>query len=241
MYYSLYNQYIMLNIHILTSGESVHKVYQQVFRHYNVSRFILLTETSQHEKIQSSIEIMKTGCREINIPLEIITIEQNNIPELMEKIQDLRKKYPIDEAKLFFNITSGRKDIAIMTFCASLWVSGIAYYLPSETQCPLVFPAPSIPLSRLESNKLYQRILTELNKKTNTPSCQADLRAIIKENPNRNGKVLSGQTLSQAVSILVDAGLINSERNGRRTELSLTLAGEVAVSFLKSAPVSNMT
>lgn len=231
----------MLNIHVMTSGGNVHNVYKQVFLHYNVSKFILLTESIQPAEVKESIEMMKTGCREINIPLEIITIEQNNIPELMERIQDLRKKYPIDEAKLFFNITSGRKDIAIMTFCASLWVSGIAYYLPSETQCPLVFPAPSIPLSRLESNKLYQRILTELNKKTNTPSCQADLRAIIKENPNRNGKVLSGQTLSQAVSILVDAGLINSERNGRRTELSLTLAGEVAVSFLKSVPVSNST
>jgi len=229
----------MLNIHVLTSGGNVHNVYKQVFLHYNVSKFILLTESIQPAEVKESIEMMKTGCREINIPIEIVTIEQNNIPELMERIQDLRKQYPIEEAKLFFNVTSGKKDIAIMTFCASLWVSGVAYYLPSEIQQPLVFPAPSIPLSRLESNKLYQRILTELEKKTGS-TCQAELRAIIKDNPNRNGKVLSGQTLSQAVNVLVDAGLINSERNGRRTELSLTLAGEVAVSFLKSVPVSNV-
>jgi len=229
----------MLNIHILTSGENVDKVYKQVFPHYKVSKFILLTENEQPEKVKTSIEKMQAGCNEINVPLEIITLEKNNIPKLMEAIIGLRKQYPVEKAQLFFNVTSGRKDIAIMTFIASLWVSGIGYYLPSETNVfhePLVLPAPRIPLSRLESNKLYQRILVELDKKSGC-AYQAGLRTIIKENPNRNGKALSGQTISQAVDVLVDAGLIQSDRKGRRTELTLTLAGQVALSVLKSVPV----
>lgn len=231
----------MLNVHILTTGKNVHNVYQQVFPHFKVSKFILLTESDEPDDVKISIEKMQTGCKEINVPLEIITIEKNNIPQLMEAIIDIRKKYPVEEAQLFFNVTSGRKDIAIMTFIASLWVSGIGYYLPSETNVfhePLVLPAPRIPLSRLESNKLYQRILVELKKHSGS-SCQADLVKIIDKNPNRNGKTLSGQTLSQAVDVLVNAGLVHSERKGRRTELALTLAGQVALSVLKSVPVSD--
>lgn len=231
----------MLNIHILTSGENVDKVYKQVFPHYKVSKFILLTETEQPDRVKVSIEKMENGCKEINVPLETITIEKNNIPQLMEAIIEIRKRYPVDEAQLFFNVTSGRKDIAIMTFIASLWVSGIGYYLPFETNVfhePLVLPAPRIPLSRLESNKLFQRILIELSKKTGSV-CQTDLVKIIKVNPNRNGKTLSGQTLNQAVDELVKAGLISINRKGRRTDLTLTLAGQVALSVLKSSPVSH--
>jgi len=58
----------MLNIHILTSGENVDKVYKQVFPHYKVSKFILLTENEQPEKVKTSIEKMQAGCNEINVP-----------------------------------------------------------------------------------------------------------------------------------------------------------------------------
>lgn len=224
----------MLNIHILTAGENVDKVYQTIFPHYKVSKFILLTEAEQPDNVIASIEKMKRGCKESGIPVEIIENEKENIAQLMESIIRLRNKYPVEEAVFYFNVTSGRKDMAIMAFIGSLWTSGIGYYLPKELKEPLELPAPQMPLDKLQSNKLFQKILTELKKSTGDLS-QSSLRQIIKKNPNNN-KDLSGQTLSQAIDVLNKANMVNLERSGRETRLSLTLAGRVAYSVISGMP-----
>lgn len=224
----------MLNIHILTAGGNVDNVYKKIFPHYKVSKFILLTEAEEPEDVKASIEKMKLGCKESGIPVEIIENEKENIAQLMESIIGLRKKYPVDEAVFYFNVTSGRKDMAIMAFIGSLWTSGIGYYLPKEFKEPLELPAPRIPLDKLQSNKLYQKILIELKKSSGDIS-QSTLRKTIKKNPNNN-KDLSGQTLSQAIDVLKKANLVNLERSGRETLLSLTLAGRVAYSVISGMP-----
>ncbi len=224
----------MLNIHILAAGESIDKVYQKIFPHYKVSKFIILTERNQPVDVKKSIAKMLAGCEEIRIPVEIIVNENENIPQLMESIIGLRKKYPADQADLYFNVTSGRKDIAIMAFIGSLWTSGIGYYLPDKMPEPLELPAPRMPLDKLQSNKLFQRILTELKNSTGDIS-QSSLRQTIKKNPN-NHKDLSGQTLSQAIDVLNKANLVHLERSGRETLLSLTLAGRVAYSVVSGLP-----
>jgi DNA-binding transcriptional ArsR family regulator len=224
----------MLNIHILTAGGNVDNVYKKIFPHYKVSKFILLTEAEEPEDVKASIEKMKLGCKESGIPVEIIENEKENIAQLMESIIGLRKNYPVDEAVFYFNVTSGRKDMAIMAFIGSLWTSGIGYYLPKEFKEPLELPAPRIPLDKLQSNKLYQKILIELKKSSGDIS-QSTLRKTIMKNPNNN-KDLSGQTLSQAIDVLKKANLVNLERSGRETLLSLTLAGRVAYSVISGMP-----
>ncbi|MCK9579175.1 MAG: hypothetical protein M0Q92_01845 [Methanoregula sp.] len=209
-------------------------MYKKIFPHYKVSKFILLTEAEEPEDVKASIEKMKLGCKESGIPVEIIENEKENIAQLMESIIGLRKNYPVDEAVFYFNVTSGRKDMAIMAFIGSLWTSGIGYYLPKEFKEPLELPAPRIPLDKLQSNKLYQKILIELKKSSGDIS-QSTLRKTIMKNPNNN-KDLSGQTLSQAIDVLKKANLVNLERSGRETLLSLTLAGRVAYSVISGMP-----
>lgn len=227
----------MLNIHILTAGENLHHIYKKLYRQeWGLDRVIILNEEGEPEKVTKSINQVQHECTSDGIPVDILSFEKGNHANLMEKVIGIRKRYPASEAKLFFNITSGRKDIAIMTFIGSLWTNGIGYYIPEDTIIPLILPAPRLPLERLQNNEFYQRILQELEKENGIN--QSNLRNRIKVNPN-NHKDLSAQTLSLAIEVLEEAGLIQKQRYNRETRLSLTLAGKVAISVLRELPHSD--
>lgn len=224
----------MLNIHILTAGENIHNIYKKLYRQeWGMDRVIILNEEGEPEKVTKSINQVQKECTDDKIPVELLSFEKGNHANLMEKVIGIRKRYPVSEAKLFFNLTSGRKDIAIMTFIGSLWTNGIGYYIPEDTIKPFILPAPRLPLERLQNNKFYQRILQELEMESDIN--QSSLRHRIKVNPNNN-KDLSAQTLSLAVEVLEEAGLIQKQRHNRETRLSLTLAGKVAISVLRELP-----
>jgi len=227
----------MLNIHILTAGENLHKIYKKLYRQgWGIDHVIILNEEGGPEKVTKSIDLVKNECTDDGIPFEILSFEKGNHANLMEKVIGIRKQYPASDAKLFFNLTSGRKDIAIMTFIGSLWTNGIGYYIPEDTIKPLILPAPRLPLERLQNNKFYRRVLQELE--TESDINQSNLKNRIKVNPNNN-KDLSAQTLSLAVAVLEEAGLIQKQRHNRETRLSLTLAGKVAISVLRELPHSD--
>jgi DNA-binding HxlR family transcriptional regulator len=227
----------MLNIHILTAGENLHNIYKKLYRQeWGIDRVIILSEEDEPERVTKSINQVKNECTDDGISFEILSFEKGNHANLMEKVIGIRKQYPAPEAKLFFNITSGRKDIAIMTFIGSLWTNGIGYYIPEDSIKPFILPAPRLPLERLQNNEFYQRILQELEKESDIN--QSNLRNRIKVNPN-NHKDLSAQTLSLAVEVLEEAGLIQKQRHNRETRLSLTLAGKVAISVLRELPHSD--
>ncbi|MDD4127488.1 hypothetical protein L1994_03370 [Methanomicrobium antiquum] len=220
----------MLNIHILTAGANVDKGIQRITRFYPVEKYVIITEENPPDDVQMSIEKVIEVCHSaLDIPLDVIPYKKGDLNDLMEKIIEIRKNYP--EAKLYFNITFGRKDFAIMTFMGALWLDGIGYYLPKEFEKPLEFPTPKMPMNTLSKNKLYQQILRELVGNTNQRINQSILKNRISKNPNNN-KTLSSQVLSQAIGVLEEASLVNKEVNGRETIISITLAGRIAYSML---------
>jgi len=221
------------NIHILNTGANVHNIYQKIFAHYTVSRFILLSEKEQPDDVRESIDQVKIGCGTVGIPVDEIWYEKNNLPSLIEAIIRIRKDNPEDKAKLYFNVTAGQKHIAIMAFIGSLWTNGVAYYLPKEFSEPLELPGPKMPLAQLQSNLLFQRILFELH--TSDGINQSTLREKIGKHPKKN-KDLAGQTLSESIKTLVEAGMVSQEERGRDKIVSLTLGGRVAYSVLTNLP-----
>ncbi|MDG6251403.1 hypothetical protein, partial [Methanocalculus sp.] len=165
----------MLNIHILTAGGNVDKGIQRITRFYPVERYILVTEENYPDDVKASIERVKEICQSaLDIPLEVIEYKKRDLKDLMEQLIGIRKRYP--EANLYFNVTFGRKDFAIMTFMGALWLDGVGYYLPKEFDKPLEFPTPKMPLSTLSKNKLYQRILRELVENSNSTLNQSTLK-----------------------------------------------------------------
>ena len=220
----------MLNIHILTAGGNVDKGIQKILKYYPVQRYILVSEENPPEDVVASIETVKDVCKSaLDIPVDVIEYKKQDLEDLMERVVGIRKQYP--EAKLYFNVTFGRKDIAIMTFMGALWLDGVGYYLPNEFEEPLEFPAPKMPISTLAKNKLYQRILKDLVDNSPAKINQSTLRNRIGKNPNNN-KDISAQALSQTIGALEDAGLVTKEVKGRDTLISITLAGRIAHSML---------
>ncbi|MBP2132352.1 hypothetical protein J2128_000273 [Methanomicrobium sp. W14] len=220
----------MLNIHILTTGANVDKGIQKIIRFYPVQKYILVTEENPPEEVRSSIKNVINICNStLDIDVELIRYKNGNLNDLMLKLIDIRKRYP--DANLYFNVTFGRKDFAIMTFMGALWLDGTGYYLPKEFNEPLEFPTPKMPMSTLSKNKLYQKILKILSENPGTKINQSVLRQRISKNPNNN-KTLSPQVLSQSVGVLEEASLVIKEVNGRETLISITLSGRIAHSML---------
>lgn len=233
MYLNIDNQIIMLNIHVLTPGANVFNVYLKISRNYPISEIVLLKEEEPGSGIEESIIETEKDCEKRDIPCTIITFRKNDFEDLLEKILDLQRQYQKRERpfKLYFNITAGRKDVAIMAFMGSLWVDGIGYYLTKEMDRSIEFPVPKVSLAQLEQNQLHRRILELLSEMSGGTSSQSDLRRKIGVNPN-NHKNLSAQTLSSSIGALEEYGLLKKQPDGRETQIEITLSGRLAHSML---------
>lgn len=224
----------MLNIHVLTPGANVFNVYLKISRHFPLSEIVLLKEEESNSTIEESIAETQKDCENREIPCTIVSFKNNDFEDLLEKILDLHRKYLKggEPFSLYFNVTAGRKDVAIMMFMGSLWVDGIGYYLTKEMKEPLMFPVPKVSLAKLEQNKLHCKILEILSEKTGGTQIQNDLRRKIGTNPN-NHKDLSAQTLSSSIDALEKHGLLMKQPEGRVTEITITLSGRLAYTMLK--------
>jgi DNA-binding transcriptional ArsR family regulator len=233
MYLDVDIQITMLNVHILTPGANVFNVYLKISRSYSISEIVLLKEEESDNVIEESIAETKKDCEKRDIPCTLATFRKNDYEDLLEKILDLRRQYQKREKpfKLYFNVTAGRKDVAIMAFMGSLWVDGIGYYLTKEMEEPFEFPVPKVSLAQLEQNQLHRRILELLSEKSGGTFSQSNLRQKIGVNPN-NHKNLSAQTLSSSISALEECGLLEKQPEGRETQLTITLSGRLAQSML---------
>ena len=233
MYLDVDNQITMLNIHVLTPGANVFNVYLKISRSYSISEIILLKEEDAVGDIEESIAETEKDCEKREIPCTIVTFRKNDYEDLLEKILNIRRWYQKrkEPFKLYFNITAGRKDVAIMAFMGSLWVDGIGYYLTREMDEPIVFPVPKVSLAQLEQNQLHRKILELLSEKSGEIFSQSDLRRKIGVNPN-NHKDLSAQTLSSSISALEEYGLLKKQQEGRETQITITLSGRLAHSML---------
>jgi len=235
MYVNLDIQTTMLNVHVLTPGANVFNVYLKISRSYSISEIVLLKEEDAGSDIEESIAETEKDCQKREIPCTIVTFRKNDYEGLLEKILDLRRQYQRREKpfKLYFNITAGRKDVAIMAFMGSLWVDGIGYYLTREMDEPIEFPVPKVSLAQLEQNQLHRRILELLSEKNGGTFSQSDLRRKIGVNPN-NHKDLSAQTLSSSICALEEYGLLRKQPEGRETLIIITLSGRLAYSMIRS-------
>lgn len=224
----------MLKIHVLTPGANVFNVYLKISRHCPISEIVLLKEDESDHNIEGSIAETQKDCEKRDLPCTIVTFRKNDFEDLLEKILDLHRKYKKGEQpfRFYFNVTAGRKDVAIMTFMGSLWVDGIGYYLTKEMGEPLVLPVPKVPLAQLKQNKLHCKILELLSEKTGGTYIQSELRRKIGKSPNNN-KDLSAQALSSSIRALEDYDLLNKKPEGRVTKITITLSGRLAYSMLK--------
>lgn len=216
-----------LIIHVLTPGENIYEIYLKIQQHYAVSKIIILQDNNAKEEVIRKIDKVKDDCKLRSIDCEPVIFDPSIIESEILAIIEIRKKYP--DAELYFNITAGKKDFAIMAFMASVWVNGICYYCPKEQQNPTEFPIPKISVQELAGNKLHLEIIKVLLE--NEQLSQSKINSKIGTNPNRNTD-LSPQTLSQSIKYLKRSGLVNIKREGRVTWISLTLAGKLAYSMI---------
>ncbi len=217
-----------LNVHVITAGGSVYQAYLKIGSHYPVSKIIIIKEKDTPEQIEEEIINVQKDCAPRNIPCELIEYEKYQFEGLMEQLIALKKSHSGDS--FFFNITPGRKDVAIMTFIASLWMDGTGYYWPKEMEEPFEFPIPKVPLKELGKNKLHVAILLELYE--GETKNQTTIRNCINKNPNTQ-KELSPQTFGASIEAMESYGLVTRTRHGRETNVTITMAGRLAYAMLR--------
>jgi len=231
----------MLNIHIFTSGKGNYDTFKKTLKHYTgISKLFILGDGEIDSDIKVSQKKVKDLCDVFAIDYKAVRYDENDFEDQISKIMEIRKTHP--DAKLFFNITGGKKTDALIAFISSLWVDGVAYYWQwqsSEEQDnkiipPIEFPIPKIPVNELAKNKLHIKILEKLKEKKGNLSQSFMREKLRKTNPNNN-RLLSPQTLSQSLFHLKKYGLIEiypNPDNKRESVIEITLSGKIAYSMI---------
>jgi hypothetical protein len=218
----------MLNIHIMTVGASAFDLYLKISGQYPINGICLLVEVDADKKIQDAIEKIRKDCSLRDILFDLYEYPPNNFQELIGNLQKIRKKYPEEDYQLLINVSSGRRDSAVMTFIAGMWINCIGYYLSTDMKEKIEFPTPKVSLAKIEKNKFYRRIIQVLNEKEGHILSQSQLIDRIRINPNTNQKI-TFQLMSQSIERLESYGLLEKgPRDGREDRIKLTLAGFIA-------------
>ncbi len=250
------------HIHIMNSGKSLEDTFPRVVRSdMPMTTVILLTDeetlTSQDPERSEARELVKKAIskveklsKELKIDSQRIILKEVTLPELRDRIFDLKKEHPT--AKLYFNLTGGKRALSIWLFMLSWWLQGKAYYVDEVTGDIMDLNVPKIPLNEISKNPNYKVVLSIIYewRGKRKPGAQGwDLMPhnILFENfisdyiPVRAGvheKEKMRGTLTKLINQLyewgfVETGFIGESRKNKY--IRLTQDGEFAYRFLQTS------
>jgi hypothetical protein len=250
------------HIHIMNSGKSLEETFPRVVKSdMPITTVIFLTDeetmTSRDPQRSEARDAVKRAIVKIEKLSEALQIESHRIilkevtlPELRDRIFDLKKDHP--NAKLYFNLTGGKRAISIWLFMLSWWLEGRAYYIDEVTEEIMDLNVPKIPLSEISKNPNYQTVLRIIyewksSKKSSTQGWDRMPYSILYEKfqseyiPVRTGvheKDKMRGTLTKLINPLyewgfVETGFIGESRKNKYVRL--TQDGEFAYRFLQTS------
>ena len=231
-------------IHVFSSGKSMAETFKSAVNEYSIDRIVVFDEVTEDAKsrkeIISAIDELRKLSSSIGIKFETIKIGESSMDDVRDNVIKLTKDH---KCKLFFNLTGGRKVLALNLFTMALWVNGNPYYV-DKTGKIIELTIPRIHADELSGNPNLVKILSIVN--SEQEKCGGPVRnsevyrmAAAGYRPNKklqeggNSKLQMG-TFSKWIRLLIEGKLLQEqfvENNHKSKMLSITQDGIFAVRF----------
>lgn len=253
------------HIHVMNAGKSLEGTFPRVIKSdMPITSVILLTDeetmTSQDPKGKEERDKVKEAIKNVEQISEVLKINTRKIilknvtlPELRDHVFDLKKEHP--NAKLYFNLTGGKRAISIWLFMLSWWLEGKAYYVELNDEI-MDLNVPKIPLKEISKNPNYQVVLSIIyewraNRKPGTMEWDMMPYSILYDKfqsnyiPVRTGAHEKGKmrgTLTKIINPLYEWGFVETGFMGdsrKNKYVRLTQDGEFAYRFLQTSCTEN--
>ena len=234
-------------IHVFSSGKSMVETFKSAVNKYSIDRIVVFDEVSDdikgRKEIAVAIDELRRLSSEIGINFGTVSIQESNMDDVRDNVIKLTKNY---KCKLFFNLTGGRKILALYLFTMALWVNGDPYYVDRSGKV-IELSIPRVHAGELDNNQNLAKILSIVNReqeKYGKPVRNSDVFRIaaaeyrpskrLKEGGNSR---LQMGTFSKWVRLLIERKLLNEhfvENNHKSKMLTITQDGIFAVKFFTS-------
>ena len=231
-------------IHVFSSGKSMVETFKSAVNKYSIDRIVVFDEVSDdikgRKEIAVAIDELRRLSSEIGINFGTVSIQESNMDDVRDNVIKLTKNY---KCKLFFNLTGGRKILALYLFTMALWVNGDPYYVDRSGKV-IELSIPRVHAGELDNNQNLVKILSIVNReqeKYGKPVRNSDVFRIaaaeyrpskrLKEGGNSR---LQMGTFSKWVRLLIERNLLNEqfvENNHKSKMLTITQDGIFAVKF----------
>ena len=231
-------------IHVFSSGKSMVETFKSAVNKYSIDRIVVFDEVSDdikgRKEIAVAIDELRRLSSEIGINFGTVSIQESNMDDVRDNVIKLTRSY---KCKLFFNLTGGRKVLALYLFTMALWVNGNPYYVDRSGNI-IELSIPRVHAEELDNNQNLVKILSIVNReqeKYGKPVRNSDVFRIaaaeyrpskrLKEGGNSR---LQMGTFSKWVRLLIERNLLNEqfvENNHKSKMLTITQDGIFAVKF----------
>ena len=231
-------------IHVFSSGKSMVETFKSAVNKYSIDRIVVFDEVSDdikgRKEIAVAIDELRRLSSEIGINFGTVSIQESNMDDVRDNVIKLTKNY---KCKLFFNLTGGRKILALYLFTMALWVNGDPYYVDRSGKV-IELSIPRVHAEELDNNQNLAKILSIVNReqeKYGKPIRNSDVfrMAAAEYRPSKrlkeggNSRLQMG-TFSKWVRLLIERKLLNEqfvENNHKSKMLTITQDGIFAVKF----------
>ena len=234
-------------IHIYTSGKNIAETFKSSVKKYHIDRIIVFNEIldneEDHPEIENAVESLGKKAKDNGIDFKTVKVHGNNMEEVIETMVKLKDQFPED--CFYFNLTGGRKVLALYLYTMAIWLDGFPYYVDLSGDI-IEFNIPRIKRETLRGNPNLVKILQIVSEKQE--GSKADVRNSDvyeelsesyqpSERTARKGNYkLSRGTFSKWIRILIENQLLSenfSDDNHKSKYLSVTRDGIFALRFFR--------
>ena len=236
-------------IHIMSAGEGLVGTFPIALRHYQMDKVMVITDVKERsskdvkaQKVLQAIKDIVQMAKAVKLEISVIEVDDLSISGIMATFIDVYAKSPDDH--YFFNVTGGKKPLALGLFMASVWVSGTCYYVNEggDDNAVQELKVPRMHLNDVRSNPNYESFLVMLDERG-----EMDLKmafSLMQERymPMRSPagitkRTFSRPTMTKWLRQLNDWGLIeiNQGKNQREKVVALSDEGRFTARFLRAS------
>jgi hypothetical protein len=235
----------------MSAGEGLVGTFPIALRHYQMDKVIVITDVKERsskdvkaQKVAQAIRDIVQMANAVKLEITVIEVDGLSISEIMAKFIDVYAKSYDDH--YFFNVTGGKKPLALGLFMASVWVGGTCYYVNEGGNENAVqeLKVPRMHLNDVRSNPNYESFLVMLDERG-----EMDLKmafSLMQERyvPMRSPagvtkRTFSRPTMTKWLRQLNDWGLIEIKqgRNQREKVVTLSDEGMFTARFLRAGKI----
>ena len=231
-------------IHVFSSGKSMAETFKSAVNKFSIDRIVVFDEVSDdiksRKEIASAMDELRKISSNIGIKFDIVKIGESSLGDVRDNVIKLTRDH---RCSMYFNLTGGRKVLALNLFTMALWVNGNPYYVDKSGKI-IELSIPRIHAEELTGNPNLVKILSIVNSEQEKYGgsiknsdvyriAAAEYRPSKKLQEGGNSRLQMG-TFSKWVRLLIERKLLQEqfvENNHKSKMLSITQDGIFAVKF----------